>query len=208
MMAQQQPLQQQGQQQYGMTGSTGGGGQMQAYQQQQPGTLGVPSMGELFAWDPFARDPFFREFGLGGQAGSSFGQLMPFGGGFGSELTRTLGQLQPMKVDITEGPTEYLVKADVPGFARDQVKIEVDDRSNLLHISTERRDEKEDRGTREGYTYHRMERTYGNNYRALRLPQNADASKCTANVLNGVLNVRVPKREGVTESGRRRVDVA
>lgn len=27
------------------------------------------------------------------------------------------------QVDITEGPTEYLVKADVPGFARDQVKI-------------------------------------------------------------------------------------
>ena len=194
------------------TGMTGTGMQQQGQQPQQLGSYtggmgaGFPSstMQELMNWDPF------RDMGMMGSLmpfGSNLGMMNQFGMGSGNELSRALSQLQPMKLDIIENPNEYVVRADVPGYTRENVKIEVDDRTNMLHISTQRRDEREDQGERGGYTYHRVERSSGSNYRALRLPDNANASNVNATVVNGVLNVQIPKREGVSATGRRRVNI-
>lgn len=196
----------------GTTGQMTASGSMgQGMQQQQLGSFTTPgtAMQELVNWDPF-RD---MSGGLGSSLTAPFlgglnMPLVPFGMmGSGGELTRALSQLQPMKLDIIENPNEYLVRADVPGYTCENVKIEVDDRTNMLHISTQRRDEREDQGEKGGYTYHRIERTSGSNYRSLRLPENANAANVNATVVNGVLNVQIPKREGVSSTGRRRVNI-
>jgi len=117
-------------------------------------------------------------------------------------------QLQPMKLDIIENPNEYVVRADVPGYTRENVKIEVDDATHTLHISAENRNEREDKGEKDGVTYHRVERSSGNVYRSLRLPENTDATKISATVNNGVLNVSLPKKANQdTPNGRRRVNI-
>jgi HSP20 family molecular chaperone IbpA len=122
-------------------------------------------------------------------------------------MSRAISQLQPLRVDIQETPDAYIVKADVPGVSREGVNIEIDDKTNMLHISTSKKEEREESGERGGYRFHRQERTSGSNYRSIRLPQNGSLDRVAANVVNGVLLITVPKRAGGAESGRRRVDV-
>jgi HSP20 family protein len=44
-------------------------------------------------------------------------------------------------------------------------------------------------------SYHRMERRYGSFYRAITLPSGADFGGATAEYADGVLSIRIPKRE-------------
>lgn len=59
-------------------------------------------------------------------------------------------------------------------------------------VSEEKQDERDE--TREGITWHRVERSSSFNSRALRFPDAADLSKVNANVENGVLRVTISKR--------------
>jgi HSP20 family protein len=76
-----------------------------------------------------------------------------------------------------------VVRADLPGLKKEDVKVEIDD--GVLTISGERRDEhEEDRGD-----YYRSERTYGQFYRAIPLPDSVNADQCEASFKDGVLEV-------------------
>jgi HSP20 family protein len=92
-------------------------------------------------------------------------------------------------MDLVEAEDEYVLRADLPGLAEDDLDIEVKD--NVLTISGERRAEHEDR--REGY--HRVERAFGRFSRSLDLPEGIDSSAVSADFENGVLEVRIPKPE-------------
>jgi HSP20 family protein len=95
--------------------------------------------------------------------------------------------LPPM--DLVEADDHYVLRADLPGVAEDDVKIEVED--SVLTISGERKAEHEQRG--EGY--HRLERSYGAFSRALTLPEGIDPEAVHASFDRGVLEVRIPKPE-------------
>jgi HSP20 family protein len=71
-------------------------------------------------------------------------------------------------------------------MTKDDIKLDVSD--DVLTIQGERNLEKKDE--REGYCY--SERNYGSFYRAVPLPDGAQAAKATANFQNGVLEVSVP----------------
>jgi HSP20 family protein len=89
---------------------------------------------------------------------------------------------------------------------RDQVELEVDP-DNVLHITTAKRDTREDRGEEGGWRYHRQERYAASSSRSVQLPRNVDASGISARVDNGVLRVLIPKlREQA--SSRKRITVA
>lgn len=92
-------------------------------------------------------------------------------------------------VDIAETEKEYVIKADLPGVTREQVKVTVE--NGLLSLSGERKSEKEEKGEK----VHRVERTYGNFLRTFTLPEGTDAAKITAEFKEGVLTVRLPKDE-------------
>ena len=91
--------------------------------------------------------------------------------------------------DLVETETHYVLKADLPGVAEDDVSIELDD--NVLTVSGERKVEQEE--TREGY--HRVERSFGRFRRSLRLPDGVDADAIAATFDKGVLEIRIPKPE-------------
>jgi HSP20 family protein len=92
--------------------------------------------------------------------------------------------------DITETETEYLVKAELPGVKREDVKVTQED--GVLTIEGERKYEKEEKGEKA----HRVERFYGTFSRSFSLPDDADAKAIRAETKDGVLNVHIPKVKG------------
>ena len=96
-------------------------------------------------------------------------------------------------VDIKEEKDCFLVIADVPGVKKEDIDISLE--NHVLTLKGERQFEKTEQ--HQGYT--RRERTQGQFYRRFSLPQTADDAKITARYTNGVLEIRIPKREAATE---------
>ena len=94
--------------------------------------------------------------------------------------------------DIVETETEYILRADVPGVAEEDLSVTLD--GDVLTISGERRSQSEQR--QGGYV--RYERSTGSFRRSVRLPEGVDADAIQASFDRGVLEVTVPKPERVT----------
>lgn len=90
-------------------------------------------------------------------------------------------------VDVAEDDREFIVKAELPGLKKEDVKVTVE--NGYLRISGERKMEKEEKGKR----YHRIERAYGSFERAFLLPDDAKTDKMTADFEGGLLKVHIPK---------------
>lgn len=94
-------------------------------------------------------------------------------------------------VDITEGPEAIVVHAELPGVKPDDMKIDLE--NNVLTLRGERRGEtKKDDGT-----LHRVERFHGSFSRQFLLPRTVDPERIEAELKDGVLTVRLPKRSEV-----------
>ena len=91
-------------------------------------------------------------------------------------------------MDLVETDEHFVLRADLPGLAEEDVKLEVEDR--VLTLSGERKAEHEER-SKEGY--YRVERAYGAFHRSLTLPEGVDAGAIEARFDKGVLEVRIPK---------------
>jgi len=98
----------------------------------------------------------------------------------------TLGDWSP-SMDISETKDSLIVRAEVPGM--DQKDIRISLQENLLTITGEKRREKEETEER----YYRVERSYGDFTRGVRLPVGVDGSKVVATFKNGLLTVTLPK---------------
>jgi HSP20 family protein len=129
-------------------------------------------------------DRLFEDFGAG------VGLHLPRALTRGREFLRRETGLVPAewspRVDILEKNGNLLIRADLPGLSKDDVKVEVTD--DAVTIQGERRHERKEE--REGYHY--SECSYGRFHRAIPLPEGANASKATAEFRNGVLEVTIP----------------
>jgi HSP20 family protein len=119
-----------------------------------------------------------------------------------SHFNRVLGALAPRErdeelslgawippVDIMEEKDRILLTAELPGFKESDVEVQME--GNILTLRGERKSEVE----REGRTFHRMERSYGQFVRSFTLPNNVDREHIKANFANGLLQIELPKRE-------------
>ncbi len=102
-------------------------------------------------------------------------------------------------VDVFEEKEAIVLRAELPGVKRDEIDISLD--GNVLTLKGERKLEQEEAGKR----YHRVEREYGVFVRQFQLPTTADAEKIDAKLADGVLTLRVPKKDVAKP---RRIDVA
>ncbi len=93
-------------------------------------------------------------------------------------------------VDIRETDADFQIDIELPAVAADDVNVTVKD--GVLAVSGERKYEKETEAK-----VHRVERRYGRFTRSFRLPENVDEGKVDARAKDGVLYLRVPKREEV-----------
>ena len=92
-------------------------------------------------------------------------------------------------VDIEETELNYLIRAELPGLSKENVKVTVED--GVLTLSGERDLERK----MEGKTFHHIERSHGTFTRSFTLPENAEAESVSANYKDGLLEIRVAKSE-------------
>lgn len=102
-------------------------------------------------------------------------------------------------MDIFETKDAVCVRAELPGVERDAVNVEV--KEGVLTLRGERKFEKEV----EEENYHRIERSYGTFVRSFGLPASVDPEKVRASLKEGVLEVRIGKKE---QAKPRKVQVA
>ncbi len=93
-------------------------------------------------------------------------------------------------VDIRETEDAYQIDVDLPEMRPEDVQVTFHD--GVLAVSGERKYEQKTEGK-----VHRLERRYGRFSRSFRLPESADESRIEAQARDGVLRLRIPKREAV-----------
>ena len=136
----------------------------------------------LTRWNPLREmDDLFDRFNR------SFGRL-PALRGEGSQETMTLADWAP-SVDVSETDNEYLIKVELPGVEKSDVKVSIHE--GVLTIQGERKMEREEKNKK----YHRVERAYGRFARSFVLPENVDETSVSASHKDGLLNVTLGKVE-------------
>lgn len=109
---------------------------------------------------------------------------------FDETVSRRLGwgEWRP-SVDVVDRGTEFLLKADLPGYSPDNVEITVQE-DNVI-IRGEQTEEKEINQA----DYHLKERSLGSFTRSIPLPTKIQPDMARATYKNGVLEIILPKVE-------------
>jgi HSP20 family protein len=100
--------------------------------------------------------------------------------------------------DVYEDADAVVVKAEMPGMAREQIEVAL--AGATLTVKGEKRREEDVREQ----DYRRQERSYGAFVRSVRLPCEVNGDRATARFKDGVLEVRLPK---TAEARRRSISV-
>lgn len=138
--------------------------------------------GQLLSYNPFREmEEFERRF---------FGD--PFRGFFRS------GDLAEFKTDISDQGDSYLLEADLPGF--DKKDIQLDLSGDVLTIRAERHSDHEQKEKKGNYVC--LERSYGQYTRQFDLSA-VDREGIQAKYENGVLSLTLPKKQAAAPETRR-----
>lgn len=100
-----------------------------------------------------------------------------------------------IKVDLTEHEECYVVKAEIPGVRKEDIKVRID--GNEVTISAEVKKDKEER---KGSRLLRSERQYGFASRSFALGFDVEDARAVAKYADGVLELTLPKK--AVSSGR------
>jgi len=98
-----------------------------------------------------------------------------------------------IRVDVKETPTAYTVDAELPGVAKEDIQVTIEDDVVTLRAEVKQLDEQ-----RDGQRVLRSERYYGSVSRAFQLPQRVDKDASKARYDNGVLHLTLPKKAAIT----------
>jgi HSP20 family protein len=163
------------------------------------GTIGTPFGMMRRMMDDM--DRLFENFGFGrSPALSTWSMFDDFDNLSRFPATRQAATLWSPPIEVFERGNDLVVRADLPGLSKDDVKVDID--NGVLAISGERRSEHEEE--RQGYF--RSERSYGSFSRSIPLPEGVNEDQVKASFKDGVLEVTMPKPAEET-SKRRRIDV-
>ena len=92
-------------------------------------------------------------------------------------------------VDIYETDThEVVIKAELPDVKKEDIGVSVE--NNVLTLTGERQPEQSKREQ-----FQRIERRFGSFSRSFTLPTSVDAGQIAASYKDGVLTIRLPRRE-------------
>jgi len=102
------------------------------------------------------------------------------------------------RVDVTENKENFVVRAELPGMKKDEVKLTLE--NNVLTLNGEKRSEEK----RDEDSYHLQETRYGKFERSFRLTDNIDRGRIAADYKDGVLTISLPKTK---ESLSKQIDI-
>lgn len=114
------------------------------------------------------------------------------------QATASWSQTFRPTMDVSETAEYYFIEMELPGINPDSLNVAISD--NTLHIEGEKANEDGDQNR----DYHRVERSYGNFSRQIRLPNAASSSDIEATYRHGILELRVPKTQ---EARPQQIDV-
>ena len=101
-------------------------------------------------------------------------------------------------VDFSETKDSYVIKAELPGLKKDEVKVTLN--NNIVTITGEKKSEYE---KKEG-NYHRIERSFGMFERSVSIPGAIKSDAIDAKYADGLLTLTLPKTE---ETKQKTIDV-
>jgi HSP20 family protein len=134
-----------------------------------------PLLGDVVRFNPFMDvDDWFNNFSI-------------------RPIFREMEASPQIKIDLTENDKSYVVRAEIPGVNKDDIKVTVD--GNMVSIRAEVKQEKEEK---KGEKVLRRECYQGSSYRSFSLSSNVDEAKTQAKYDNGVLELTLPKKNGST----------
>ena len=143
---------------------------------------------ELVRWEPFA--------GFGNLR-SVFNDLLDEN--FDRSSARPSTSKWYPAVDVLESKESYLIRTELPGMKREDIKVEVKD--GTLVLSGERKSEK----PAEGVEYRHAERVAAKFWRSFSLPETVKQDAIEATYKDGILEIRVPKAE---EAKPRQIEIS
>ena len=126
----------------------------------------IPRRNHFDLFDEMFRDPFFE----------------------GSES-------KVMKTDIKEKKDKYLIDIDLPGYEKEDIKMEISDGYLTVHASVN----KEVNDEKENGKYVRKERYVGECSRSFYVGENVKEEEIKAKFKNGTLTIEVPKKDDKKE---------
>lgn len=106
-------------------------------------------------------------------------------------------------VNVKENDDRFAIEVAVPGFDKDDFKIEV--HNDLLSISSEKEVSNEEKDENEHYS--KREFSYQSFCRSFNLPNTVDSEKIDASYEKGILTVVIPKREEAKPKGPRAIEI-
>lgn len=107
-------------------------------------------------------------------------------------------------VNIQESEDNFTVAVAVPGKTKEDFNIELD--NDVLTISSEEKKENEVKENNGRFT--RKEFSYSSFKRAFSLPESVDGEKISASYNNGVLEIKLPKKEEAKVQPKRMIDIS
>jgi HSP20 family protein len=118
----------------------------------------------------------------------------PLWGGF----DEALAGVRVPQLDVIDRDKDFLIRVEMPGVEKKDLDVSINDSTLVIKgtVSRQVKEEKKD--------YFRSEIAQGNFSRSMSIPAGVDASKISANLKDGVLEVVLPKEEG---KQRRTVEV-
>ena len=105
------------------------------------------------------------------------------------------GMMTGFRTDIIDKGDKYVLEAELPGFEKGDIHIDLD--GDMLTIRAEHNSEEE----KKHHKYVRQERSYSSYSRSFRIAD-VKPDEISAEYKNGVLELVMPKKEGNLPSGR------
>ena len=112
-----------------------------------------------------------------------------------------LATFDAFKTDVIDQGDSYLLQAELPGFDKSDINIDLKD--NLLTISASHKEEKDDEDKNK---YIRRERYYSSYSRSFRV-NDVEPGDIDASYNNGILEVKFPKKDTAAKEEVRRIEV-
>lgn len=92
-----------------------------------------------------------------------------------------------MKTDIREDENSYLLEVDLPGYSKDDIKIDITDGYLTINAKVEKEDKEDNKN------YVRRERFTGEVSRSFYVGEDIKEDEVKASFKNGILTLEVPK---------------
>ena len=115
----------------------------------------------------------------------------------------TRGESKLMKTDIKEKKDHYELEVDLPGYEKEDIKIELSDGYLTIHASMNKSVDEEEKDSK----YVHKERYVGNSSRSFYVGDNVKEEDIKASFKNGTLKLIIPKEKQEKLEEKKYIDI-